>query len=376
MKRTKVGVVGCGMISDAYFSAAKRFRNLEVVACADIIHSRAVEKAEMYNCRAESCEEIMRDPEVELILNLTPPKEHTKVALAALTAGKHTYSEKPFGVDLEDARKVIELAKAKNLRVGCAPDTFLGGGIQTCRKLVDEGWIGKVIAGTAIFAGRGPEKWGQAPFFYDDGAGPMLDMGPYYCTALVNLLGPAKSVTAVTCKGSEYRTLGDSVSETYKDMYKPYDRYPVNVNTHQTGIIEFHSGAVITFISSFEVYKHQHNPIELYGSEGTLLVPDPNTFDGPVKVYRREWPAGEGFKEVPLAFGHSAPSRSIGASDMAMAIQNNRPNRASSDLAFHVLEILLAFNKSSQCGAKVMLETTCERPAPLPLGLEDGDLAE
>ena len=372
MKKAKVGIVGCGMISDFYLKAAQRFRNLEVVACADIIHSRAEAKAEEYGCRAVSCDAIYTDPEVEIILNLTPPQEHTKVALRALECGKHTYSEKPFGVDLDDAKKVYDLGKAKGLRVGCAPDTFLGAGGQTARKLVDDGWIGTVKAGTAVVASRGPEKWGHAPFFYDRGAGPILDMGPYYVTALVNILGPAKSVTGVTFKGSEYRTLGATVSENYADKYEPFGRYPVNVNTHITGVIEFQCGAVITLMSSFEVYRHGHNPIELYGSEGTLLIPDPNTFGGPVSIFRREWAYADGFKEVPMPFGHATPSRSIGVADMAKAIETGRPHRASSDLALHVLEIILAFDKASAAGTKVELTTTCQRPEPLPLGLEDG----
>ena len=376
MKKTKVGVVGCGMISDFYLSAAKRFRNLDIVACADIIHSRAEAKEAEFGCKALSCTDIMKDPEIEMILNLTPPQEHTKVAMAALNAGKHTYSEKPFGVDIEDAKQVLKLAKEKNLRVGCAPDTFLGGGLQTARKLVDDNWIGKVKAGTAVVASRGPEKWGHAPFFYDKGAGPFLDMGPYYVTALVNLLGPAKSVSAVTFRGSEYRTLGEKVAEQYQDKYEPYGKYPVNVNTHYTGVIEFHSGAVITLLSSFEVYRHGHNPIELYGEQGSLLVPDPNQFTGPVKLFRREWPYADGFKEVPLVYGHATPSRSIGAADMAMAIKTGRPHRASSELAFHVLDVILSFEKSSQLGAKVEITSTCERPAPLPLGLEDGMIDE
>lgn len=379
MKKTQVGIIGCGMISDAYFNAAKRFRNLEVVACADILPDRAVAKAEQHNVKAMSVDELINSPEVELVINLTVPKAHAEVAKAALNAGKHTYSEKPFGVDLEEAKSVMDLAAAKGLRVGCAPDTFMGSGLQTARKLVDDNWIGKVLSGTAIVAGRGPEKWGQAPFFYDYGAGPMLDLGPYYMTALVHLLGPAKSVTAVTTKGFEYRTLGAEVSDTYKDQYKPYDRYPVNVTTHLTGVIEFCSGAIITVISSFDVYKHGHHPIELYGSEGSLKVPDPNTFGGPVEVFRREWrsldPAAS-FQPVPQPFGYAVNSRSIGAADMAMAINSGRPHRASGDLALHVLEIMLAFDKSSEAGCKVELTTSCSRPQPLPLGLEDGEIDE
>ena len=380
MDKVKCGIIGCGMISDTYFKAAKRFRNIEIIACSDIIPERSKAKEELYGAKAMTNEELLAIPELEIVINLTPPRVHSEIDMAALNAGKHVHSEKPFGVDAEDAQKVIDLAKKKGLRVGCAPDTFLGGGQQTARKLIDDGWIGKPLSGTAIVAGRGPEKWGQAPFFYDYGAGPMLDLGPYYVTSLVNMLGPAKAVTAVTTKGFEYRTFGAEVSDTYKDQYKPFDRYPVTVTTHLTGIIEFACGAVITVISSFDVYKHGHAPIEIYGSEGSIQVPDPNTFDGPVKLFRREWgyiyEHNPDWKEVPLVYGYTTNSRSIGASDMAMALRTGRKHRANGELANHVLEIMLAFDKSSKLGAKVELKTTCERPAPLPLGLEDGEIDE
>ena len=371
MKKTGIGIVGCGMISGAYFKAAQRFRNITVVGCCDTIAGKAEEKAAEFNCRAMSLEELINHPEVEIVLNLTPPREHCKVLTMALNAGKHAYTEKPFGVDADEVNAVCELAAAKGLRLGCAPDTFLGGGLQTARKLIDDNWIGKVLSGTAIVQGRGPEKWGHAPFFYDKGAGPMLDLGPYYVTALVSILGAAKSVTAVTAKGSEYRTFGDTVAVQYQDKYKPFDRYPVNVDTHQTGIIEFASGAVITMIASFDVFKHKHNPIELYGSEGSLIVPDPNTFGGDVKVFR---PGMEDFQIVPKPFIYTENSRSIGIADMAKAIVDGRPHRASCELARHVIEIMFAFERSGIEGRKIAIKSSCERPAPLALGLSDGEL--
>jgi predicted dehydrogenase len=362
LKKTKVGIIGCGMISDTYFNAAKTFNILEVVACSDALPERSQAKTEAYGVPSMTTEQLLAKPEIEIVLNLTPPKEHLAVTLATLKAGKNAYSEKPFGVDAEEAKQVMALAKKKGLRVGCAPDTFLGGGQQTARKMIDDGWIGKPIAGTAIVMGRGPEKWPQAPFFYDIGAGPMLDLGPYYITALVNMLGPAKSVTAVTCKGSETRVGGP---ETVPHVY------PINVTTHLTGVVEFKCGAVITVISSFEVYGHGHNPIEIYGSEGSLIVPDPNTFGGPVRLLRN---GGDGWKDVPLSHIYTENSRSIGAADMAYAMQTGRKHRASGELANHVLEIMLSFDKSSKLGKKVELSTTCERPAALPLGLERGEL--
>jgi len=362
MKQLNVGIVGCGMISDAYFKAAKTFGVLKVVACADAMPERAAEKGELYDVPSMTMDKLVAHPSVDLVLNLTPPKAHFEVTMAALNAGKHAYSEKPFGVEFAETSQIMALAAKKGLRVGCAPDTFLGGGQQSARKLIDDGWIGKPIAGTAIVMGRGPEKWPHAPFFYDYGAGPMLDLGPYYVTALINLLGPAKSVTAVTCKGAETRVGGpDTVPRIY----------PINVNTHLSGIVEFHCGAQITVISSFEVYKHGHAPIEIYGSQGSLQVPDPNTFGGPVRLCRK----GQGdWQDVPLSHTYTDNSRSIGVADMAYALQSNRQHRACGELANHALEIMLAFDKSSELGQKVTLSTCCTQPAALPLGLEIGEL--
>ncbi len=362
MEKTRIGIVGCGMISDTYFAAAKRFAMIEVTACADLNAELAKEKGEKYGVQAMSVDALLSDPEIALVLNLTPPKAHNLIAMQTLNAGKHAYSEKPFGVDLAEAEAVMKLAASKHLEVGCAPDTFLGGGQQTARKLIDDGWIGKPIAGTAMVMGRGPEKWPHAPFFYDRGAGPMLDLGPYYVTALVNLLGPVASVTAVTCKGSETRVGGP---ETVPHVY------PINVDTHQTGVLTFVSGAVVTMVASFEVYRHGHAPIEIYGSEGSLAVPDPNTFGGPVKLFR---PGYAEWKEMPLSHIYSENSRSIGAADMIMALREKRPSRASGSLAYHVLEVMLSFCESSRRGARVDIVSRCERPRPLPMGLSDGEL--
>ena len=373
MKKTKVGIVGCGMISETYFNASKKFNMIEVVACSDTIPERSKAKEEKHGVPAMTNDELFARDDIEIVLNLTPPQVHSKIAIDTLNAGKHAYSEKPFGVDFDDAQKVIALGKEKGLRVGCAPDTFLGGGQQTCRKLIDDGWIGRPLAGTAIVLGRGPEKWPQAPFFYDYGAGPMLDLGPYYMTALVNMLGPAKRVTAFTKKGFETRTIGPEVAEQYQSWLKPFGTYPVTVNTHLTGVIEFACGALITVVASFDVYKHGHAPIEIYGTEGSLQVPDPNTFGGPVRVFR---PGYDGWKDVPLTHIYTENSRSIGAADMAIGLRDNRKHRVNGEVANHVLEIMLSFDKSSKEGAPVTLTTTCERPVPLPLGLEPGEIGD
>lgn len=364
MKRMKVGVMGCGMISDQYFNAAARFNVIEVVGCADLNMDAAQKKAEQHKIKAMTVDELMDSKDIEIVINLTVPKAHAATITRTLESGKHSYSEKPFGINAEETAATMKLATKKGLRVGCAPDTFLGGGQQTARKLIDDGWIGKPLAGTAMVMGRGPEKWANAPFFYDIGGGPMLDLGPYYITALVNLLGPAKSVTAVAFKGAETRTCGSASTP-------PYKTYPVNVTTHLSGMVEFVSGAVITVITSFEVRKHGHHPIEIYGTDGSIQVPDPNTFGGPVRLFR---PGYENWVDAPLSHIYTEPSRSIGVADMACAIQSNRQHRASGELANHVLEIMMAFDKSSLAGAKVNMKTTCVRPAALPLGLEDGKL--
>ena len=373
MKATKVGIIGCGMISDTYFKAAKKFNIIEVVACSDIIPERAAKKTELYGVPNMTNEELLAREDIEIVINLTPPRIHSKIAIDTLNAGKHAYSEKPFGVDAEDAAKVMSLAKEKGLRVGCAPDTFLGGAQQTARKLIDDGWIGKPLSGTAMVLERGPEDWPQAPFFYDYGAGPMLDLGPYYITALVNMLGPAESVTAVTAKGFETRTYGPEVADEYKDKYKPFDQYPVNVTTHLTGIIKFKCGAIITVITSFDCYNHGHSPIEIYGTEGSMQVPDPNIFGGKIRIFK---PGYEDWKEIPLTHGYTENSRSIGAADMAYALRSGRPHRANGELANHVLEIMLSFDKSSEAGKEIILQTTCARPEALPLGLTPGMLPE
>lgn len=359
----KIGVIGCGMISDWYFKAAQRFPMLEITACADARAESAQSQGAKYGIPAVPVDAIFADPEIELVLNLTPPKIHYAIARRTLESGKHAYSEKPFAVRLDEARELLELARRQNRRIGCAPDTFLGGGQQSVRKLIDDRWIGKVLAGTAIFTGRGPETWAHAPAFYDEGAGPMLDLGPYFVTQLVNLLGPAKAVTAVTCRGAAERVGGpDTVPRVY----------PVRVDTHQTGIIEFASGAVITVLGSYEVYRGSHPFLELYGDGGSISMHHPNYFGGPVKLFL---PGYEDWQDVPPAHIYNSDARSLGVADMVDAIEHDRPHRASGELAFHVLEILLAFVRSGAAGKRVELESRCERPEPMPLGLRDGEVS-
>lgn len=366
MRKVKIGIIGCGHISNAYFSAAKRFDILEVVACADINPSAAKAKGEEHGVKAVSVNKLLADPAIELVINLTIPKAHAEIALKTLEHGKHAYSEKPFAITCEEGKKIMAAAKAKKLLVGCAPDTFMGGGQQTCRKLIDDGWIGRPVGGTAMFMGYGPERYYHPSprFFFEKGGGPMFDLGPYYITALVNLLGPAKRVCAVTTRAFTEREAGPQA------LIKR-EKLPVEAPTHLAGVIEFQNGAVISVITSFDVWKHTHSPIEIYGAEGSLFVPDPNTFGGPVRL-ARGGVQNVTISECPLSHIYTESYRSIGAADMAYSMQFGRKHRCSGALAFHVLEIMEAFEKSSLAGKHIELSTTCERPAALPLGLQDG----
>jgi predicted dehydrogenase len=364
MEKTKIGVIGCGKISGAYLGASAKFDILEAVACSDINMDAAKAKAEEYGIKAVTTEELLADPEISIVVNLTIPAVHAEIATKTLEAGKCAYSEKPFAVVREDGRKVIELGRQKGLRVGCAPDTFLGGGIQTCRKLIDDGWIGEPIGASAFMMGHGPEGWHPSPvFFYKAGGGPMFDMGPYYLTCLVNLLGPVAKVSGSATISFPQRLI------TSQPMYGTL--VDVEVPTHVNGILHFQSGAVGTIATSFDVWASRLPRIEIYGTEGTLAVPDPNTFGGPVLL----WRAGE-WKEVPLSHGYIENFRSIGAADMAYAMRSGRKHRASGDLAFHVLDIMQSIYDAAAQEKTVALTSTCERPAPLPLGLRQGVLDE
>jgi predicted dehydrogenase len=367
MLATKVGVIGCGNISGVYFDAGNTFDILDIVACADIIHDRARAKAAEYHIpKACSVEELLADPEIEIVVNLTIPKAHAEVGLAALEAGKSVHNEKPLAITREDGHRLLEAARDRELLIGCAPDTFLGGGLQTCRKLIDDGWIGEPIAATAFMMCHGHENWHPDPeFYYQVGGGPMFDMGPYYLTALIHLMGPVRRVT-----GSARITFPERII-TSRPKYGI--KIEVDVPTHVAGVMDFSNGGVGTIITSFDVWAARLPRIEVYGTEGSLAVPDPNGFDGPVAVRRAgasEW------STVPLTHGYTKQSRGIGAADMAYALRSGRPHRANGDLAYHVLDIMHAFHQASQQGRHVELTSTCSRPEPLPLGLAEGTLDE
>jgi predicted dehydrogenase len=363
MKPAKLGIMGCGNISGIYCQNARKLEALDLVACADLILERAETRAGEFGIpKACAPEELLDDPEIEIILDLTIPKAHEEVALASLEAGKHVYNEKPLAVNREGGRRITEAAKDKSLLVGCAPDTFLGAGIQTCRKLIDDGWIGEPIGGTAFMTCRGHESWHPDPeFYYEVGGGPMLDMGPYYLTALVNLMGPVKRVTGSTAASFASRTI------TSEPKYgKVVD---VEVPTHVVGVLDFAEGGIGTIITTFDVWEAELPRIEIYGSLGTMSVPDPNTFGGPVRL----WLNGD-WSEVPLTHGYAENSRGLGVADLACAVRSGRLHRASGDLAYHVLDIMQSIEEASKQGTHVDLKTTCEKPAPLPLGLLPGTL--
>ncbi len=364
MRPVGIGVIGCGNISSAYLTAAKAFPILDVVALSDASPAVAEARASEFGLPARPVDALLADPAVEIVLNLTVPKSHVEVGLKALAAGKHVHSEKPLGVNVAEARQLIGAAAAKGLRIGCAPDTFLGGAHQTARRCVDEGLIGRPIGGAAFFMCPGHERWHPNPgFYYLDGGGPMLDMGPYYVTDLVNLLGPVASVMGATTRTRSERIVA---SQPLKGA-----RIPVEVATHVTGTLMFASGAAVSMTMSFDVARHRHVPIELYGETGSLIVPDPNYFGGKVEFAT----AAEDWREIPTQGPYADGNyRILGLADMAHAIRSGRPHRASGQLAFHVLEVMEAFQSSSDAGAAVAMSTHPERPAPLPPSLLVGEL--
>lgn len=367
MNSAKVGIIGCGNISGIYCKAGQTFDILEIVACADIIPERAEARAKEFGIpRACSVQELLENEEVEIVMNLTIPNAHASVGVQVLESGKSVHNEKPLAITREEGKRMLALANENNSRVGCAPDTFMGGGIQTCRKLIDDGWIGEPIAATAFMTCHGHESWHPDPeFYYKVGGGPMFDMGPYYLTALVNLMGPVRRVT-----GSTRITFPERLI-TSQPKYGT--KITVDTPTHIAGVMDFANGAVATIVTSFDVWAAQLPRIEVYGTQGSMSVPDPNGFGGPVKVRLAsdtEW------RQVPLTHGYAENSRGIGVADMAYALRSGRQHRANGNLAYHVLDIMHAFLDASDQGRHIELESTCERPAALPTGLGNGVLDE
>ncbi len=353
MHPLRIGIIGVGNISGIYIKNLTSFRSTTISAVADIDLSRAEAVAgQIEGAEALTPEGLLASANVDLVLNLTIPNAHGPVAIAAAKAGKHVYNEKPLSIRLEDAEALLAEAKKAGTLVGGAPDTFLGGGIQTCRALIEEGAIGEPIAANAFMLCRGHEGWHPNPdFYYAVGGGPMLDMGPYYITALVNLIGGIRRVSGSTRITFPTRTITS----------KPKHGQTINVETptHISGTMDFDNGAIGHITTSFDVFANDMPNIVIYGSAGTLIVPDPNGFGGEPLIKR----AGEQeFQPVPLTHGFSENARGVGVLDMAYAIRGNKKPRASGELAHHVLEVMHAFEKSSTLEKHIHLTTHTEKP--------------
>jgi predicted dehydrogenase len=362
-QRLGIGFIGTGNISSAYLRAVlgheklPGFSVLDVKGLADMRPEAAAARAAEFGLQAMSVEDMLGDPDIALIVNLTIPRAHVDVGLRALASGKHVYSEKPLGISFAEGKLLRDAAAKAGLRIGSAPDTFLGGSHQTARAVVDSGNLGQIVGGTAFFQCPGHESWHPDPaFYYDIGGGPVLDMGPYYITDLVNLLGP---VTRVSAMASRLRTERVITSEP-----KSGQTMPVKIDTHVTGALGFANGAIVQVGLSFDVAAHKHVPLEIYGTDASLIVPDPNFFGGEVQLRKRG--KGEDWTDVPVTHPYADGNyRSLGVADMARGILENRPHRANGDLALHVLEVMEAFAISAKDGRTVEITTTVERPAPL-----------
>jgi len=372
----RVGVLGCGHVSDQYFVGCSRFKILRLVACADLDRERAEQKAAEHGVSSTcSPPELLERHDVDLVVNLTPPLTHAEISRAAIRMGKHVWSEKPLAASVAEAAELVQSAREAGVLLGCAPDTFLGGGLQTSRKLIDDGWIGAPVAAVAFVSEHGYEHFHpNVDFFYGPGGGPALDLGPYYVTALVVLLGPVRRVTGVTRAAFPERTIlaGARFGE----------QIPVRVATHVTGVLEFESGVMATMLMSWDIWSTHLPYLEVYGADGSLSLPNPDEFDGLPRMRRagheelQQPPPPPGtlpWMAMPLVFD-GAVGRGIGVADMAYAVRTGRPVRASGELAHHVLEVLCAFELSAREQRHVDIQSRCFRPTPLPLGLPTGEL--
>lgn len=365
-RKLGVGIVGCGNISTAYLTLAPLFRGIEMRAGADIDRAVAEAQAKRFSIRAETVEDLLRAPDIDIVVNLTIPSVHYEVSRAILEAGKHVYSEKPFVLSVAEGQALKKLAEKKGLRVGSAPDTYLGGAHQLARHLIDGGKVGRIAGGTCTVMDRGMEHWHPNPdFFFQPGAGPMLDLGPYYVAELIQLLGPARRVSAFGSIPSPQRTITS----------KPRAGETITVGTPTTihALIEFAQGAIVTLQSSWDVWAHGHAPIELYGELGTIFVPDPNFFGGDVRYTKGRkpvkaapaWPHPYGVPNQKHQGVLLANYRTVGLADMAVAIMEGRPHRCSLESALHAVEIMTGILKAAETSKVVEMKTSCERPAAL-----------
>ncbi|TBC92376.1 Gfo/Idh/MocA family oxidoreductase (plasmid) [Rhizobium leguminosarum] len=365
--KLRIGVVGCGNISLAYMRNAPLFRGVEIIACADLNADAATRRAAEFDLRAADVDSLIDDKNIDLILNLTIPAAHFDVSMRALSAGKHVFTEKPLGVTAAEGRRLVDAAAAKGLMLGSAPDTFLGAAGRHARRQMEAGAIGKLVTGTAFMMGRGMEHWHPDPsFYYQAGAGPVMDMGPYYLTMMVNLMGPIRRVQAVATSGQEERLItaeGPKQGTTFR----------VGTPTSVLSLLEFDCGATVTFGSSWDVFRHSNHPIELHGTEGSLRLPDPDNFGGSVALSSRGVPwqetdtSGELFGAInwPIAAPDRANYRMLGLADLARAIIEGRAPRASGDLALHVLEVMEAILRAGETGVAQTIAGIVAQPREL-----------
>ena len=375
----RIGLVGCGNISDIYLTNAPLFRDIRFTACADIDPEASARQGSRYAVAARSVKALLASEDVDIVLNLTIPEAHAEVSLAAIDAGKHVYSEKPLATHVREGENIVAAAKAKNLRVGAAPDTVLGAGIQEARRIVDAGEIGRPLTGLAAVLSHGMEHWHPNPaFFFRLGAGPVFDMGPYYICALVTLLGPVASVQAMGQIGFVERTVTTPGSAMMGRTIK------VETFTSVQALLEFRSGAQVTFLASWDVWNHGVLPIELHGETGSLRVPDPNWFGGDLQLaeMRGDWRRVAtnnrvfGVPNRPKAKPEHANYRGLGLAEMARAIAEERPHRANGDVALHVLEVMAKILEAATEKRVMDIRHPCARPEPLGELEASGLLAE
>jgi len=376
-KKLGVGIIGCGNISTTYLGLAHLFKGIEMRACADINMAAAKTRAMEYGVRAATVDGLLEADDIDIVVNLTVPAVHYAVSRQALDAGKHVYSEKPFVLAVKEGLDLRKRAGKKKLRVGSAPDTFLGGAHQLARSLIDGGAVGKITSGTCHVMSHGMEHWHPNPdFFFQPGGGPILDLGPYYISNLIQLIGPVRRVAALASIPARERTI------TSKPRHG--ERIPVTTPTTLHALLEFANGAAVTFNASWDVWSHGHKPMELYGEEGTIHVPDPNFFGGEVQLSKRgnlvkKLPRWEHPFSVPNqkhASGMLANYRTAGLADMAIAIAEGRPHRCSMEAALHAIDVMTGILKSGETGKFVDMQTTCERPAALGIKEAKGLLAK
>ncbi|WP_329459194.1 Gfo/Idh/MocA family protein [Streptomyces sp. NBC_01497] len=352
----RIGMVGAGKISGAYLDTLARLDNVVLRAVTDLDAARATSVADRAPgaAVADSLADLLVRDDVDAVLNLTIPAVHAEVATAALAAGKHVYGEKPLAATREEADAILRTAAAAGLRVGCAPDTVLGTGTQTARRAVDDGRIGRPVAATAFMTTAGHEHWHPDPeFYYRPGGGPLLDMGPYYLSALVHLLGPVTRVTGASSRPRAERVVGSGP--------RAGSVFPVEVETHVTGVLEHADGALSTLVMSFDIHAARLPRIEVHGTEGSLSVPDPNGFEGPVDLFA----AGGDWETLPVSAGCPGGGRGTGLADLSDALAAGRPHRASAELARHVLDVMLTLLDAAEQERTLRVSSTCERPEPV-----------